>query len=383
MGIISLLGDIVYEGARSISGPYLAFLGAGASIIGIVGGIGEFVGYALRLVFGYFADKTKAYWTLTIIGYGLLLSIPLLAFSNSWQIAAFLLIMERKGKAIRSPARDAILSHATKQVGRGWGFGIHEALDQIGAIIGPLIFSAVFLLNSQYKTGFGILIIPVVILLMLLFFARSKVPSPQKLEVSIESDKQINSYDNKNKWSKTFWLYTFFTLLSVMGFVQYPIIAYHLNVNSIISNVWIPIFYAIAMGIDGITALIIGRTYDNIGLKTLLIIPIATLVIPFFAFSYSKIFILFSIIIWGIVMGIHETIMRAAIADLIPLERRGTAYGIFNTVYGLSMFIGGTSIGFLYEISLSYVVTFVVIIEIISLIFLYSLIRNVNQRANA
>lgn len=383
MGIISLLGDIVYEGARSISGPYLAFLGAGASIIGIVGGIGEFVGYALRLVFGYFADKTKAYWTLTIIGYGLLLSIPLLAFSNSWQIAAFLLIMERMGKAIRSPARDAILSHATKQVGRGWGFGIHEALDQIGAIIGPLIFSAVFLLNSQYKTGFGILIIPVVILLMLLFFARSKVPSPQKLEVSIESDKQINSYDNKNKWSKTFWLYTFFTLLSVMGFVQYPIIAYHLNVNSIISNVWIPIFYAIAMGIDGITALIIGRTYDNIGLKTLLIIPIATLDIPFFAFSYSKIFILFSIIIWGIVMGIHETIMRAAIADLIPLERRGTAYGIFNTVYGLSMFIGGTSIGFLYEISLSYVVTFVVIIEIISLIFLYSLIRNVNQRANA
>jgi len=383
MGIISLLGDIVYEGARSISGPYLAFLGAGASIIGIVGGIGEFVGYALRLVFGYFADKTKAYWTLTIIGYGLLLSIPLLAFSNSWQIAAFLLIMERMGKAIRSPARDAILSHATKQVGRGWGFGIHEALDQIGAIIGPLIFSAVFLLNSQYKTGFGILIIPIVILLMLLFFARSKVPSPQKLEVSIESDKQINSYDNKNKWSKTFWLYTFFTLLSVMGFVQYPIIAYHLNVNSIISNVWIPIFYAIAMGIDGITALIIGRTYDNIGLKTLLVIPIATLVIPFFAFSYSKIFILFSIIIWGIVMGIHETIMRAAIADLIPLERRGTAYGIFNTVYGLSMFIGGTSIGFLYEISLSYVVTFVVIIEIISLIFLYSLIRNVNQRANA
>ena len=144
MGIISLLGDIVYEGARSISGPYLALLGAGASIIGIVGGIGEFVGYALRLVFGYFADKTKAYWTLTIIGYGLLLSIPLLAFSNSWQIAAFLLIMERMGKAIRSPARDAILSHATKQVGRGWGFGIHEALDQIGAIIGPLIFSAVF-----------------------------------------------------------------------------------------------------------------------------------------------------------------------------------------------------------------------------------------------
>jgi MFS family permease len=382
MGVVSLLGDIVYEGARSISGPYLALLGAGAGIIGIVGGIGEFVGYALRLVFGYFADKTKAYWTLTIIGYGLLLSVPLLAFSNSWQIAAFLLIIERMGKAIRSPSRDAILSHATKQVGRGWGFGIHEALDQIGAIIGPLIFSAVFLLDSQYKTGFLILVIPVIILLGLLFFARSKVPSPQKLEVSVNSDGPKKSDNNKSKLSKTFWLYTFFTLLTVMGFVQYPIIAYHLNVNAIISNVWIPIFYAIAMGVDGLTALIIGKTYDKIGLKLLLIIPILTFIVPFFAFSYSKLFILFSIIIWGIVMGIHETIMRAAIADLIPLERRGTAYGIFNTVYGLSMFVGGSSIGFLYDISLAYVVTFVVIIEIISLVLFYYLAKEVNKHAN-
>ncbi|HQD62778.1 MAG TPA: MFS transporter [Defluviitoga sp.] len=381
MGIVSLLGDIVYEGARSISGPYLALLGAGASIIGIVGGIGEFVGYALRLVFGYFADKTKAYWTLTIIGYSLLFSIPLLAVSNRWQIAALLLIIERMGKAIRSPSRDAILSHATKQVGRGWGFGIHEALDQIGAIIGPLIFSTVFLVNSEYKAGFVILVIPVIILLVLLFIARSEVPSPQKLEIyeEFENPKKLKENEKREKLPKIFWLYTFFTLLTVMGFVQYPLIAYHLNVNSIISNVWIPVFYAIAMGVDGITALIIGKTYDKIGLKSLLIVPLLTFAVPFFAFSFSKIFVLFSIIIWSIVMGIHETIMRAAIADLIPLERRGTAYGIFNTVYGLSMFIGGTSVGFLYDISFVYVITFVVIIEIISLALLFPLTRGNDQ----
>ncbi len=119
LGIVSLLGDITYEGAKSVIGPYLAVLGASATIVGLVAGLGEFIEYALRLVFGYLADRTKAYWPLTIIGYGLLLSVPLLAFAGYWQLAVFLIILERMGKAIRTPARDTMLSHATKQIGRG------------------------------------------------------------------------------------------------------------------------------------------------------------------------------------------------------------------------------------------------------------------------
>ena len=160
LGIVSLFGDITYEGARSVAGPYLPSLGASALAVGLVGGIGEFLGYALRLVSGFIADRTKAYWPLTIIGYGLLCAIPLMAITNNWALAALFLILERAGKGIRAPARDAILSHATKQVGRGLGFGIHEAIDQIGAVIGPLIFSAVAFSRGGYREGFMILSIP-------------------------------------------------------------------------------------------------------------------------------------------------------------------------------------------------------------------------------
>ena len=130
LGIVSLFADMTYEGARSITGPYLALLGASAAVVGFVAGFGELVGYALRLVSGYMADKTRRYWAMTIIGYAVnLLAVPLLALAGNWPMAAILLIAERMGKAIRTPPRDVMLSHAASQVGRGWGFGLHEAMD--------------------------------------------------------------------------------------------------------------------------------------------------------------------------------------------------------------------------------------------------------------
>src|SRR4030066_2378823 len=192
LGIVSLFGDVTYEGARSVAGPSLATLGATASVVGLVAGIGEFVGYGLRLASGYFADRTKAYWLLTFVGYGLLLSIPLLAFAGHWQLAAVLIILERIGKAMRSPARDTMLSYAAKGVGRGWGFAVHEALDQIGAVIGPLVFSLVFLFHRGYPEGFTLLWIPALLTLVVLAIARKKVPSPQDLEGPGEVSKQVD-----------------------------------------------------------------------------------------------------------------------------------------------------------------------------------------------
>ena len=120
LGIVSLLADMTYEGARSITGPYLAILGANAVVVGFVAGFGEFIGYALRLVSGYLSDKTRKYWAITITGYFInLLAVPLLALAGSWEIAAVLLITERMGKAFRTPARDVMLSHACSEVGQG------------------------------------------------------------------------------------------------------------------------------------------------------------------------------------------------------------------------------------------------------------------------
>src|SRR5208283_5555107 len=105
-GLISLFGDIVYEGARSVNGPYLKTLAMNAAMVGFITGLGEFAGYALRLLTGFYSDKTKAYWFFTFLGYGLIISIPMLSLTGVWQIAAVLMVMERVGKGIRAPAKD-------------------------------------------------------------------------------------------------------------------------------------------------------------------------------------------------------------------------------------------------------------------------------------
>ncbi len=362
LGLVSLFGDVTYEGARSVVGPYLHMLGANAAVVSLVAGAGEFVGYAVRLASGYVADHTKAYWLLIFIGYGLLLCVPLLAFAGHWQLAVVFVILERVGKAIRSPARDTMLSYATKAVGRGWGFAVHEALDQVGAIIGPIFFSFVLILNGDYREGFVLLWIPALLVLALLALARKKFPSPQNLEAPEET----NTRSSTNKLRKVFWLYIAFTLFSVAGFANFQLISYHLKVHNIVPDAQIPTMYVIAMGVDALTALIVGKTYDRIGLISLLTVPLLIVPIPFLAFSHSYSLVVVGMVLWGAVMGIQETIMRAAIADLTPIERRGFAYGIFNTVYGAGWLLGGTVMGLFYELSLSYLVLFVIIVELLS-----------------
>ncbi|MFA5388416.1 MAG: MFS transporter [Candidatus Omnitrophota bacterium] len=380
LGIVSLFGDITYEGARGVTGPYLAILGASAGVVGLVSGLGEFIGYALRLVSGYFSDRTKAYWPMTFIGYGLIFSIPILAFTNHWQTAVVFIILERMGKAIRSPARDAILSHATAQVGRGFGFGIHEAMDQIGAIIGPLVFSAVFVLKGGYKEGFAILWIPAVITIAVLFIAWLKVSSPVEFENIGQPPRLPPATSEVGGGSRVFWLYTLFIFLTVAGFLNFQLISYHLKIKSIVPDVQIPLFYAIAMAVDAVVAVIIGKIYDKVGLKSLLAIPVLTVLIPVFALYGGYSFLVIAVMLWGAVMGIHETIMRAAIADIVHVEKRGSAYGIFNTAYGLSWFFGSAIMGFLYGISNNLIVIFVIAMEILSLPVFLSLKKSVTRR---
>lgn len=373
-GLVSLFGDIVYEGARSVNGPYLKTLGANAVIVGMVAGIAEFLGYAIRLASGYFADKTKAYWLFTFLGYGMLVSVPLLSLAGIWQVAVIFIIMERLGKAIRSPAKDTILSQATKQVGTGFGFAIAEVLDQIGAISGPLIFTALFMLLGKggrsvrdYQQGYLLLWIPLILVMFCIYLAWRRVPNPQVLEDSVIKSREAQ------KLSKTFWIYTVFTFVTTMGFANFALIGYHFKAKHVMTDAQIPLFYALAMGMDALAALAIGKAYDifktrrnndNAGLSTLIAIPVLSLFIPVFVFSTNFSLCLAGAIIWGIVMGAHETIMKSAIADLTPLRKRGTGYGIFNTAYGLAIFIGSALVGLLYERSIPAVIIMSVAIEI-------------------
>jgi len=360
MGIVSLLGDVTYEGARSVLGAYLASLGVSALVVGVTVGLAEFVGYGLRLVSGYFVDKTGRYWAVTFLGYGLILAIPLLALTDDWRIVATLIVLERLGKGIRTPARDTILSFATKKVGRGFGFGLHEALDQIGAFLGPLIVFVVLYLGFGYKASFAVLFVPCVIMLAVLAIARLEVPNPQRFE-EVETTKP----------AKIFWIYVLFVFLSVAGFVNFQILSYHYKVSNMLSDELIPIAYAVAMGVDAIFALIIGKIYDRIGLRSLLLSPILTMLIPFGFVS------VFAIVFYGAVMGIQETVMRASVADLVGVKKRGTAYGIFNLAYGLAFFFGSSIAGFLYGISIEYLWIYIAIVELLSFVVLLKIIRTI------
>ncbi len=362
LGLVSALGDVTYETARGVSGPYLLFLGASAAAVGLVSGLGEFIGYALRLVSGYLVDRTRAYWTATFIGYGLILCVPLLAFVNRWELAALMLILERVGKAIRSPARDTILSHATAQTGRGRGFALHEFLDQIGAVAGPVLFGVIFAVRQSYRDGFNLLWIPGLLMMGTLFMARVRVPAPEILEKeSPEAD------DAGKRLPRAFVWYAVFTLFSVAGFATFALLSFHWTASGIFPAGRIAFLYALAMGVDAVAALAVGRIYDKIGLKGMLLIPLLTLPVPFLGFSRSATLALACVVLWGVVMAAHETVMRAAVADMVGRARRASAYGIFNTLYGAAWFVSGAVMGFLYERTLAGIFIFVVAAEILSL----------------
>lgn len=367
LGVVSLFADMTYEGARSTTGPFLAFLGASAAATGIVAGLGEFVGYGLRLVSGYVSDRTGRYWAVMLWGYALnLIAVPLLALAGNWEVAAFLIFAERFGKAIRTPARDAMLSYATTRMGRGWGFGLHEAMDQVGAMLGPLIVAAVLYLKGGYVGGFGILLVPAVLALSVLVIARRTYPTPRDLETSGERP----GVTEGRRFPRVFWLYLGFVALSVAGYANFQLISYHFAAASVVPEAQIPVLFAVAMGVDALVALVVGRLFDRVGLMVLISVPLLSLPIAPLAFSLGYGGALSGVVLWGAVMGIQETVMRAAIAGMVAPTQRGTAYGIFNTVYGFSWFSGTALMGVLYEVNLWYLVAFSVGLELLSVLVL-------------
>lgn len=363
LGVVSLFADMTYEGARSITGPFMASLGASAAAVGIVAGAGELVGYGLRLVSGYLADRTGRYWAITLWGYALnLIAVPLLALAGSWETAAFLIVAERLGKAIRTPARDAMLSHATAGMGRGWGFGLHEALDQVGAVLGPLVVAAVLYFRGGYSWSFGVLLAPAVLALCVLLAARRLHPQPRSLEAGAEPPA------TETRFPRVFWLYLGFIAASVAGYAHFQLASYHLESSGIASTAIIPVLFAIAMGVDALAALISGRLYDRAGLAVLLSVPLLTLPVAPLMFSSGYGPVVAGVVLWGAVLGVQETIMRAAVADMIPANQRGAAYGIFNAVYGLSWFAGSALMGVLYGIGIFYLVAYAIVLQTASLL---------------
>jgi MFS family permease len=362
--IVSLLSDMTHEGAASIRGAYLSLLGASAATIGFVSGLGELVGYSLRLLFGRFADKTKRYWLITIVGYVIdVLAVPALALSgeHGWVFASSLIIIERIGKAIKKPAKSTLMSFAASQEGVGKTFAIAELVDQFGAFLGPVMLYLTLLLKTdgslvqRYAFALALLIVPAVATIAMLIVTKRKFPNPEQFE---PEEKQLVPF----RLNKRFVLYLAGISLFAFGFIDYSLVLMHVSrthtalsaglseAGSFINSGTLPLLYAGAMLVDAAAALVFGLLYDKKGVRALMLstalsAPFALLIFGF----QSNLALIFGIALWGIGMGAQESILKAAVAGIVPKASRATGYGIFECVFGVFWFLGSWLLGALYD----------------------------------
>lgn len=356
-GVVNLFADMTYEGARSVTGPFLGALGASALIVGSVTGFGEFLGYALRLLSGRLADRSRLYWPVTLIGYLVqMASVPLLAVAGGWPAAAALICLERAGRATRNPPRDVMLAQAGGHMGLGWAFGINEGLDQLGALTGPLAVAALLAWRHSYSLAFAALAIPAVMTLLLVGSARAVFPYAGRIEHS-------SAASPVGHCSRPFWWYCLGAGLVGFGFADYSLIAYHLSRTHVVPPPWIPIFYAVAMGAGGLGSLLTGRLFDRHGL--LVLVPVTIIVAAYAPLAFLGGFglALGGAVLWGIGLGAHESVMQAAVAHMVPRERLGSAYGLFGLVFGAAWFAGSAALGALYDRSVSAAVILAVLAQ--------------------
>jgi MFS family permease len=349
LGIVSMFADMTYEGAHSVIGPLLSDLGSSATQVGFIAGIGEMFAASLRLFSGRLADKTRAYWTIAIFGYAInIVVVPALAFAGSWKAAALLIIAERTGKALRGPARDVLLSGATNKVGHGFGFGVHAAFDQAGAVMGPLFVAYAVAKTNHFGPAFLWLAVPAVGAFTAMIVARAINP-----ETEVKAPKKVDQ-----KLPPVFWTYVAAAGLLACGFVDFPLLAFHFQKTGLVGKETIPLLYAAAMGVNGITAVIFGKLFDRWGVYALAAGILVSLFALPLGFLGGQAGAFAAVGCWATGLGAQDASLRGGIAQVVSMNKRGGAFGAFNGVYGVAWFAGSAVMGLLYDHSLLALVGF-------------------------
>ncbi|MHB8830429.1 MAG: MFS transporter, partial [Syntrophales bacterium] len=370
LGVVSLLADMNYEGGRSLSGQYINLLGASAFALSVAAGLGEFLGYGLRFFSGVLVDKTKNYWFIMFTGYSIqLCALPALALTNDWRWAVALLLLERIAKAYRKPAGDAVLAYASCSPGRGFGFGLHEAMDQIGAFLGPTLLSALLFFNKDgaglggLRMGLLLLFIPAAGAVLALATARHFFPHPDQFELP-DKTPAIGA----ERISRGLWIVIIAAGFLAAGITDFPLIAFHLNKSGNFPAAAIPLLYAGAMAVDAAAALLLGKLYDKFGYPALLILFIVEIFTAPLLFLGGTTAVVIGMALWGISMGTQESVLKAVIADRSAKDFRGRAFGLFQTVFGAFWFAGSALLGWLYGVSVPALVAASVSLQGIALV---------------
>lgn len=373
-GVVSLFADMAYEGMRGISGPYLGSLGASGTIVGVVAGVGELFGYLLRLGSGRLAERTRLYWPIALAGYTVqMAAVPALALTGNWWAAAIFIVLERAGKALRAPSANTMMSRAGEHIGQGWAFGLHEAMDQTGACGGPLIAALVLALHHDYRLAFLWLGVPAILTIISVVAVRARFPYAGHV-----SRAPAEAGDG-HALSRAFWLYATSAALVAFGFADYPLIAYHYTQSQIVPQAIVPVFYAAAMGASGAGSLLFGRWFDRRGLSVLIPGLLLGVVVAPLVFIGGFALALVGTLAWGLSLGVHDAIMNAAVACMVPEHARARAYGIFTAIYGIAWFAGSVLLGILYDISIPVLVAAATAAELLALIPLIFTLRTLGH----
>jgi MFS family permease len=369
LGIVSLFADMTYEGAHSIVGPFLKDLGANATQVGLIAGIGEMMAASLRFFSGKLADRTRAYWTIAIFGYFInMVVVPAMAFAGNWQMAALLVIAERTGKSLRGPARDVLLSEATGKVGHGWGFGLHAAMDQTGAVLGPLLMFAAVARTQHFGPAFLRLVIPAAGALLALLTARFFFP-----QAGLAAPRPAK----QQTLPRVFWMYVAAAGLLALGFVDFPLLSYHFEKTALTQPATIPLLYAGAMAVNGITAMIFGKLFDQFGMAVLSVgILISMLSLPL-GFLGGFPGAVAGVACWATGLGVQDATLRSGIAQVVSMTKRGTAFGAFNGVYGVAWFLGSAAMGMLYDHSIPALVVFGLVTQAAAAVMFFGLRKQI------
>jgi MFS family permease len=365
LGVVSLFADMTYEGAYSIMGPFLKELGASATQVGLIAGLGEMIAASLRYFSGRLVDRTGAYWGVAIFGYILnLVVVPAMAFAGNWQMAALLVVAERTGKSLRGPARDVLLSEATGKIGHGWGFGVHAAMDQTGAVLGPLLMVAAVARTQHFAPAFLRLAVPAAGALIALLIARAVYPqagaaAPRSAE--------------RRALPQVFWIYVAAAALLACGFIDFPLLAYHFQTKALIKPAAIPLLYAGAMAVNGLTAMVFGKLFDRYGIPVLTFgILISLLALPLGLLGGAS-WAIAGVACWATGLGVQDASLRAGIAQVVSMNKRGAAFGAFNGVYGVAWFLGSATMGMLYDRSPMALVAFGMIAQLAAAVMFFRL----------
>jgi hypothetical protein len=384
--MVSLAADMVYEGARSVTGPLLLQLGGTALVVGAVTGAGEAIALVLRLVFGAAADRTGRYWGLTLAGYAMTaVSVPLLAVTPflggaGLVVASGLILLERTGKAVRSPAKSTLLAFAAERVGIGRGFGVHKALDQVGAFAGPLLVAGVAAATAALWPGLAVLAMPGLFSLILLVWLRHRIGDPsQRPGEPPEAPRPAAPTAAAPRLPRRFWLFAASSAAATAGLVTFGVISFHLAREQLVSDAMVPVVYAGAMAVEAIAALAVGLLYDRLGPRVLYILPVLVAAVPALAFAPTLGLAMAGVAVWAAAGGLQDSTVKALVAELVPAGRRATAYGMFAAVQGGAAVVGGVLAGGLYERSLPLLVAVVAAIQLVALVLYVATMRGVRR----